>query len=91
MPVPSSYNDLKEGVDFREFCGWAFYQRTIAVPSFALGERVMLRFAAVTHHAKAFLNGHEICCHVGGKANMMAGLMGGMGVQPLRRQEGQQP
>lgn len=118
MPVPSSYNDLKEGVDFREFCGWAFYQRTIAVPSFALGERVMLRFAAVTHHAKVFLNGHEICCHVGGflpfevqlnewlkpgdnlltvavenpidystlpvggKANMMAGLMGGMGSSP---------
>ena len=66
MPAPSSYNDLKEGVDFHEFCGWAFYQRTIAVPSFALGERVMLRFAAVTHHAKVFLNGHEICCHVGG-------------------------
>lgn len=118
MPVPSSYNDLKEGVDFREFCGWAFYQRTIAVPFFALGERVMLRFAAVTHHAKVFLNGHEICCHVGGflpfevqlnewlkpgdnlltvavdnpidystlpvggKANMMAGLMGGMGSSP---------
>ncbi len=118
MPVPSSYNDLKEGVDFREFCGWAFYQRTIAVPSFALGQRVMLRFVAVTHHAKVFLNGHEICCHVGGflpfevqlnewlkpgdnlltvavdnpidystlpvggKANMMAGLMGGMGSGP---------
>lgn len=78
----------------------------------------MLRFAAVTHHAKVFLNGHEICCHVGGflpfevqlnewlkpgdnlltvavdnpidystlpvggKANMMAGLMGGMGSSP---------
>ena len=118
MPAPSSYNDLKEGVDFREFCDWAFYQCTIAVPSFALGERVMLRFAAVTHHAKVFLNGHEICCHVGGflpfevqlnewlkpgdnlltvavdnpidystlpvggKANMMAGLMGGMGSSP---------
>lgn len=117
MPVPSSYNDLKEGVDFREFCGWAFYQRTIAVPSFALGQRVMLRFAAVTHHAKVFLNGHEICCHVGGflpfevqlnewlkpgdnlltvavdnpidystlpvggKANMMAGLMGELMVE----------
>ena len=22
MPVPSSYNDLKEGIDFREHYGW---------------------------------------------------------------------
>ena len=27
MPVPASYNDLKEGADFRDHYGWVFYQR----------------------------------------------------------------
>ena len=27
MAVPSSYNDLKEGEDFREHYGWVFYPR----------------------------------------------------------------
>ena len=31
MPVPASYNDLKEGVDFRDHYGWVFYQRNISV------------------------------------------------------------
>ena len=27
MPVPAAYNDLQEGLDFREHRGWVFYQR----------------------------------------------------------------
>ena len=34
MPVPASYNDLKEGADFRDHYGWVFYQRNISVPSY---------------------------------------------------------
>ena len=115
MPVPASYNDLKEGVDFRDHYGWVFYQRNISVPSVILSQRLMLRCAAVTHHAKVYLNGEMICEHkggflpfevevtdkmqpgdnlltiavdnvidyttlpVGGKADMMGGMMGGMG------------
>ena len=67
MPVPASYNDLKEGIDFRDHYGWAFYQRTIAVPAFIRStQRVVLRCDAVTHHAKVYLNGEEICEHRGG-------------------------
>lgn len=66
MPVPASYNDLKEGVDFRDHYGWVFYQRRIAVPAFVKGQRVVLRCAAVTHHAKIYLNGEMICEHRGG-------------------------
>ena len=113
MPVPASYNDLKEGVDFRDHYGWVFYQRNISVPSLILSQRLMLRCAAVTHHAKVYLNGEPICEHkggflpfeveitdkmqpgdnlltiavdnvidystlpVGGKADMMGGMMGG--------------
>lgn len=115
MPVPASYNDLKEGVDFRDHYGWVFYQRTFSVPSFVKSQRLMLRMAAVTHHAKVYLNGEMICEHqggflpfeveltdiikdgenlltiavdnvidyttlpVGGKSNMLGGMMGGMG------------
>ena len=66
MPVPASYNDLKEGVDFRDHYGWVFYQRSIAVPAFVRDQRLMLRFSAVTHHAKVYLNGELICEHKGG-------------------------
>ena len=115
MPVPASYNDLKEGADFRDHYGWVFYQRNISVPSYVKSQRIVLRCAAVTHYAKIYLNGNLICEHkggflpfevelndvledgdnlltiavnnvidyttlpVGGKANMMSGLMGGMG------------
>lgn len=66
MPVPASYNDLKEGVDFRDHYGWVFYQRKISVPAFVKEQRVVLRCAAVTHHAKIYLNGEMICEHRGG-------------------------
>lgn len=66
MPVPASYNDLKEGIDFRDHYGWVFYQRKIAVPSILNGQRLMLRCDAVTHHAKVFLDGEMVCEHKGG-------------------------
>lgn len=66
MPVPASYNDLKEGIDFRDHYGWVFYQRMISVPSLILSQRLMLRCAAVTHHAKVYLNGEMILEHRGG-------------------------
>ena len=115
MPVPASYNDLKEGSDFRDHYGWVFYQRNISVPEYVKSQRIVLRCAAVTHYAMIYLNGKLICEHkggflpfevelnddlqdgdnlltiavnnvidyttlpVGGKANMMSGMMGGMG------------
>ena len=66
MPVPASYNDLKEGTAFRDHYGWAFYQRTFALPKWMREQRIVLRCDAVTHHAKIYLNGKEICEHQGG-------------------------
>ena len=51
MPVPASYNDLKEGTDFRDHYGWVFYQRNISVPEYVKSQRIVLRCAAVTHYA----------------------------------------
>lgn len=67
MPVPASYNDLKEGIEFRDHYGWVFYQRMISVPSYVVkSQRVILRCDAVTHTAKVYLNGKCICEHKGG-------------------------
>ena len=66
MPVPSSYNDLKEGIDFREHYGWVFYQRMVEVPAFTAGQRVVLNCAAVTHKARIYWNGELLCEHKGG-------------------------
>lgn len=115
MPVPASYNDLKEGADFRDHYGWVFYQRKISLPQAVTGGRVVLRCDAVTHHAKVYLDGKLLCEHkggflpfeteiadlmtegehlltiavdnvidyttlpVGGKGDMLGGLMGGIG------------
>ncbi len=66
MAVPSSYNDLKEGMAHKEHYGWAFYQRRLAVPAFLRGQRLVLRMGAVTHGAKVYLNGQMVCEHKGG-------------------------
>lgn len=67
MPVPASYNDLQESEKFREHYGWVFYQRTVALPQKSVeGQRVVLRFGAVTHYAKVYWNGKLIGEHKGG-------------------------
>ena len=66
MAVPASYNDLKEGVDFRDHYGYVFYQKNLSIPANLLHERLVLRFDAVAHHAKVYLNGKLITEHKGG-------------------------
>ena len=79
MPVPASYNDLKEMRELRDFCGWVFYQKMIAIPEFIENEnRVFLRCDAVTHHAKIYLNGELIGEHKGGFLPFEVNLNGKM-------------
>lgn len=66
VAVPASYNDQIEGVEYRDHCGWAFYQKEIEIPKILLSQRVVLRFGAVTHSAKVYLNGELVCEHQGG-------------------------
>lgn len=66
MAVPASYNDQKDHVNLRAHYGWAVYQRTFTVPRALAGERVVLRFGAVTHAAQVWLNGHKLGEHKGG-------------------------
>lgn len=66
MPVPASYNDMKEDKELRDHYGWAFYQRTFMVPGYWKGQRLVLRFGSVTNAAMVYLNGELICEHKGG-------------------------
>ena len=66
MPVPSSYNDIKESADLRDHYGWVFYQRDLNIPAYLKTQRIVLRFAAVTHGAKVYVNGTLLCEHKGG-------------------------
>lgn len=66
IAVPASYNDQIEGKEFRDHCGWAFYQKELEIPKILLSQRVVLRFGAVTHKAKVYLNGELLCEHTGG-------------------------
>ena len=66
MPVPASYNDLKESVELRDHYGWVFYQREITIPAVLKGQRVVLRCDAVTHYAKVYIDDQLITEHKGG-------------------------
>ncbi len=66
IAVPASYNDQKEGEDFRDHYGWVWYEKNFSLPAFLKKERVVLRFGAVTHTARVYLNGKLLCEHKGG-------------------------
>ena len=66
LPVPASYNDLTDDLALRDHQGWVFYQRPLALPPLPEGTRTVLRFDAVTHHARVYLNGELIAEHSGG-------------------------
>lgn len=66
IAVPASYNDQKDDIAYRNHYGYAYYRRNITVPSYIKGQRLVLRFDAVTHFAKIYLNGTLLTQHKGG-------------------------
>ena len=64
--VPASYNDQREDPAYRNHTGKAWYQRFCTIPAFYQGQRLFLRFDAVTHDAVIYLNGKKITEHRGG-------------------------
>ena len=47
MPVPSSYNDITQDINIRDFVGWVWYDREFFVPTSWNDEeqlRVVMRF-----------------------------------------------
>ena len=69
IAVPASYNDQKDDPAYRNHYGWAYYERTVVLPALLCGsngQRQVLRFDAVTHVAKVYINGKLIMTHKGG-------------------------
>ena len=66
IAVPASYNDQKDDAPYRSHYGWAYYEREIVVPSYLKEQRRVLRFDAVTHNAKVYINGELVTTHKGG-------------------------
>ena len=56
MAVPGSYNDQGVIQSIRQHVG-DVYEREIMIPKHLKGERIVLRFGSVTHHATVYLDG----------------------------------
>ncbi|MGY3565530.1 beta-glucuronidase [Sinomonas sp. RB5] len=66
MAVPASYNDVFADPAIRSHVGRVWYQREVRVPRGWAGERIVLRFASVTHGAKVFVDSALVAEHQGG-------------------------
>ena len=66
IAVPASFNDQKDVIEYRDHYGWAFYQRTLDVPAALAGQRLWLRFEAVAHETRVWLDDRLLCSHKGG-------------------------
>ncbi len=66
MSVPASYNDQKADKRYRNHYGWVYYQTEFSIPKSMRDERIVLRFGSVTHKAVVYLNGEQLCQHIGG-------------------------
>ncbi|AXK47070.1 beta-glucuronidase [Brachybacterium saurashtrense] len=64
--VPASFNDQFIDPAIRDHVGWVYYQREVQVPRGWVGDRVLLRFDAVTHEAVVYADGERVGAHVGG-------------------------
>ncbi len=66
IAVPASYNDQSADPAFRAHVGLSWYRTRLTVPALLKGQRAVLRFDAVTHNARVFLDGELLCEHRGG-------------------------
>lgn len=64
--VPASYNDQFVSARIRDHVGWVYYQRTVRVPRGWADERIVLRFDAVTHEARVYVDDALVAEHIGG-------------------------
>lgn len=82
MPVPSSFNDITERREVRDFSGWVWYDRKFFVPATWKEGVNLLRFGSVNYLASVYVNGKHAVNHTGGhlpfEADVSALLKAGM-------------
>jgi len=64
--VPFTPETKASGIHNTGFYRACWYRRNFEPPRLAPGERLMLHFSAVDHHATVWVNGHLACEHEGG-------------------------
>ena len=55
IAVPGSFNDQFADADIRNYVGNVWYQREVFIPKGWAGQRIVLRFDAVTHYGKVWV------------------------------------
>ncbi|KAM9788988.1 beta-glucuronidase [Neosynchiropus ocellatus] len=69
MPVPASYNDITQDPSLRDFIGWVWYEREVALPSrWTTDEetRLVLRVGSAHYYSMVWVNGVKVVEHEGG-------------------------
>jgi beta-glucuronidase len=67
MPVPSSYNDVTEDKNLRDFVGWVWYDREFYLTAdWTANRRVVLRIDSAHYNAIVWVNGVQAFEHEGG-------------------------
>uniref|UniRef100_A0A8C0WIP0 Glycosyl hydrolases family 2 sugar binding domain-containing protein n=1 Tax=Castor canadensis TaxID=51338 RepID=A0A8C0WIP0_CASCN len=69
MPVPSSFNDMGQDRQLRDFIGWVWYEREVTLPqrwTQDVSTRVVLRIGSAHYYAIVWVNGVHVTQHEGG-------------------------
>ena len=66
MPVPSSFNDITQKREIRDFSGWVWYDRNFFVPATWKNGNILLRLGSVNYLASVYVNGKHAINHTGG-------------------------
>ncbi|XP_066517633.1 beta-glucuronidase [Hoplias malabaricus] len=69
MAVPSSFNDITQDVELRDFTGWVWYEKEVWVPVRWLQDsetRIVLRVGSAHYYAVVWVNGVKVSVHEGG-------------------------
>ncbi|XP_075421133.1 beta-glucuronidase-like isoform X2 [Tenrec ecaudatus] len=69
IPVPSSFNDVTQAGELRDFIGWVWYEREVVLPQRWTqdpGTRVVLRIGSAHYYAIVWVNGVHVVEHEGG-------------------------
>lgn len=66
MPVPGTFAEITVDRSLKYYTGNFWYEKNIFIPIFLKGKDIFIRFGSVTHRARVFINGNEVCSHEGG-------------------------
>ncbi|KAL6463818.1 hypothetical protein MHYP_G00282090 [Metynnis hypsauchen] len=69
MAVPSSFNDITQDAELRDFIGWVWYEKEVWVPVRWLQDkdtRIVLRVGSAHYFSVVWVNGVKVMEHEGG-------------------------